>query len=90
MDLSVEVYLDRMVQFDKLLMPNLGKETNKKQPNFMKSNSLGLLGATEAHETFGPACLHWEGVFMERKRFKKPNQLSKSEEAVTLIGPICQ
>ena len=36
--------------------------------NFVKSNSLGLIAAAEAHEYFGPAVLNWEGGFTgERK-----------------------
>ena len=31
--------------------------------NFVKSNSLGILAAADAHEYFGPAILNWEGGF---------------------------
>ena len=40
----------------------------KLKPNFVKSNSLGLIAAAEAHDYFGPAILNWEGGFTgERK-----------------------
>ena len=43
------------------------KVTTQK-PNFVKSNSLGLMAAAEAHAYFGPAVLNWEGGFTgERK-----------------------
>ena len=42
--------------------------TQRNAPNYVKSNSLGLLAAVEAHEYFGPAILNWEGGFTgERK-----------------------
>jgi hypothetical protein len=31
--------------------------------NFVKSNSLGILAAADAHDYFGPAILNWEGGF---------------------------
>ena len=33
----------------------------KRQPNFVKSNSLGLLVAANTHSYHGPAALNWEG-----------------------------
>ena len=33
----------------------------KRQPNFVKSNSLGLLVAANTHSYHGPATLNWEG-----------------------------
>ena len=33
----------------------------KRQPNFVKSNSLGLLVAANTHSYHGPAMLNWEG-----------------------------
>ena len=40
----------------------------KKEPNFCKSNSLGILAAPFMHWYLGPAKLHWEGSwFGERK-----------------------
>ena len=33
----------------------------KRSPNFVKSNSLGLLVAANTHSYHGPATLHWEG-----------------------------
>ena len=77
MQLSVEVYLDKMVKFDKLLMPSLGKKNNKKLPNFMKSNSLGLLCVTEAHHNFGPARLHWEGGVMGERKIQEAKPMIK-------------
>jgi hypothetical protein len=38
-----------------------GKGGKKYKPNFVKSNSLGLLAVAEAHEFFGPVSLNWEG-----------------------------
>ena len=33
----------------------------KRQPNFVKSNSLGLLVVANTHSYHGPATLNWEG-----------------------------
>ena len=43
---------------------NENNQKQGKQPNFMKSNTLGLLAASEAHCHFGPARNHWEGGTM--------------------------
>ena len=87
MQLSVEVHLNKMVKFDKLLMPSLGKKNNKKLPNFMKSNSLGLLCVTEAHHNFGPAHLHWEGGVLGNRKFRQQNPWSKSTLEIVWIRP---
>jgi hypothetical protein len=40
----------------------------QKEPNFCKSNSLGILSAAFMHWFLGPAQLHWEGSWLlERK-----------------------
>ena len=50
--------------------------TNKKnvikkgKPNYIKSNSLGILVAAEAHKHFGPAELHWEGGIGGEKKIQ--------------------
>ena len=43
----------------------------KRQPNFVKSNSLGLLVAANTHSYHGPVTLNWEGVGMESVKSNK-------------------
>ena len=43
----------------------------KRQPNFVKSNSLGLLVVANTHSYHGPAMLNWEGVGMETAKSSK-------------------
>ena len=44
------------------------KSSQMKLPNFVKSNSLGILAAAQSHIFHGPAMLHWEdGWHGERK-----------------------
>ena len=43
----------------------------KGQPNFVKSNSLGLLVAANTRSYHGPATLNWEGVGMVSVRSSK-------------------
>jgi hypothetical protein len=38
-----------------------GKGGGKYSPNFVKSNSLGMLAVAEAHDFLGPVPLNWEG-----------------------------
>ena len=54
----IMLYLDYMVVVDKILA---NSDRQKKNPNYLKSNSLGILSCAEAHEHMGPATLHWEG-----------------------------
>ena len=43
----------------------------KRQPNFVKSNSLGLLVVANTHSYHGPTALNWEGVGMVSVKFNK-------------------
>ena len=54
-DITME---DLMATMNKPTTSTLGK---KKQPNFVKLNSLGLLVAVGTHSYHGRAMLHWEG-----------------------------
>ena len=63
LELSIHVYMDAMVEVDKILVSGGVNNDNGKsgQPNFVKSNCLGLLSAANHHEYFGPAAWNWEG-----------------------------
>ena len=78
MELSIHVCLNCVVEMDKCLNPKLGKSLSKgqkrKQPNFMKSNMLGLLGAARSHDHFEPARHHWEEGSWEKRQFSLQNQ----------------
>ena len=43
----------------------------KRQPNFVKLSSLGLLVVANTHSYHGPATLNWEGVGMESVKSSK-------------------
>lgn len=53
--------------------PNKRPTTGKH--NFVKSNSLGLLAAAEAHAYFGPAILNWEGGFTGERKIQNVKPL---------------
>ena len=45
------------------------KESSQmKLPNFVKSNSLGMLGAAQSHIFHGLAMLHWEGCWHDKRK----------------------
>ena len=78
LELSIHVHLNAMVSMDKILKPLMEKkkDTNKMpKPNFVKSNSLGLLEAAKAHKYFGPAILHWEGGHMGERTIQDAKPL---------------
>jgi hypothetical protein len=52
-----------------------GSNTKEKQPNFVKSNSLGLLECAYAHAWFGPCMLHWEGSYSGEKKIQEVKPL---------------
>ena len=43
----------------------------KRQPNFVKSNSLGLLVAANTHSYHGPATLNWEGGWHGERKIQQ-------------------
>ena len=43
----------------------------KRQPNFVKSNSLGLLVAANTHSYLGPAMLNWEGGWHGERKIQQ-------------------
>ena len=54
-----------------------------KDPNFVKSNSLGILAAGESHHYHGPTILHWEGGYAGERKIQevKPLLFIKREYA---------
>ena len=49
-------------------MPAGTNRRSRKQPNFLKSNSLGMIDATRAHLHFGPAIANFEGGWTGEKK----------------------
>ena len=47
----------------------------KRSPNFVKSNSLGLLVAANAHSYHGPATLNWEGGWHGERKIQQVKPL---------------
>ena len=47
----------------------------KRQPNFVKSNFLGLLVAANTHSYHGPATLNWEGVWHGERKIQQVKPL---------------
>ena len=47
----------------------------KRQPNFVKSNSLGLLVAAYTHSYHGPAMLNWEGGWHGERKIQQVKPL---------------
>ena len=47
----------------------------KRQPNFVKSNSLGLLVAANTHSYHGPAMLNWEGGWHGERKIQQVKPL---------------
>jgi hypothetical protein len=50
-----QLYMDSMDEFDELINATGVKQRN---PNYLKSNSLGILSAATIHKLMGPAILH--------------------------------
>jgi hypothetical protein len=46
-----------------------------KDPNYLKSNSLGILYAGEAHHYYGPTVLHWEGGYAGERKIQEVKPL---------------
>jgi hypothetical protein len=84
LDLIVKLYMDTMVDMDILIQKrniNIDDYTTlvdttrnagnrKKDPNFVKPNSLGILVAAESHHVHGPAVLHWEGGYAGEQKIQ--------------------
>ena len=64
----VHWYMDCMVEFDTILTKS---DKGKKLPNFVKSNSLGILSCTSTHQDMGPALLHWEGGWEGERKIQQ-------------------
>ena len=47
----------------------------KRQPNFVKSNSLGLLVVANTHSYHGPAMLNWEGGWYGERKIQQVKPL---------------
>jgi hypothetical protein len=54
-----------------------------KKPNFVKGNSLGILGVAKAHDHFGPLLINWEGGYAGERKIQevKPLLSIKRENA---------
>jgi hypothetical protein len=83
MDCLIKIYMDCMVEIDRNILKIInkkGKETNsnkkkKINPNFVKSNSLGILSVAKAHDNFGPLILNWEGGFSGERKIQEVKPL---------------
>jgi hypothetical protein len=51
------------------------KQKKLKDPNYCKSNSLGILSAADSHSWFGPATLHWEGGWAGERKIQQAKAL---------------
>ena len=51
------------------------KSSRMKLPNFVKSNSLGMLAAAQSHIFHGPAMLHWEGGWHGKRKIQQVKPL---------------
>jgi hypothetical protein len=51
----IKIYMDAMMELDEWINSS---EKKRKLPNFVKSNSLGVLSAADSHNYLGPAVLH--------------------------------
>jgi hypothetical protein len=95
MDCFIKIYMDCMVEMDSNILKFTASETffwendmddevkKKKNPNFTKSNSLGILSVAKAHEQFGPLLLNWEGGYAGERKIQeiKPLLTIKRENA---------
>ena len=64
----IHLYLDTMVQLDNILTKS---DKGKKNPNFVKANSLGILSCVRTHLDMGPAVLHWEGGWEGERKIQQ-------------------
>ena len=64
----IHLYLDTMVELDSILTRS---DKGKKNPNFVKSNSLGILACDSTHTDMGPAVLHWEGGWEGERKIQQ-------------------
>ena len=71
-------YLDCMVELDEILFRS---DRQKRNPNFVKSNSLGILACASSHATMGPAILHWEGGFAGERKIQQVKPLLSIKRA---------
>lgn len=99
MDCFIKIYMDCMVEMDSNILKFTASETffwendkeegndkpvkKKKNPNFVKGNSLGILAVARAHEHFGPLLLNWEGGYAGERKMQevKPLLSIKRENA---------
>lgn len=76
----IKIYMDAMRELDDWIDKS---DKKRKQPNFVKSNSLGILSAADSHHYLGPAVLHWEGGYGGERKIQevKPLLSIKRENA---------
>jgi hypothetical protein len=76
----IKIYMDAMMELDEWINSS---EKKRKLPNFVKSNSLGVLSAADSHNYLGPAVLHWEGGYGGERKIQevKPLLSIKRENA---------
>ena len=55
--------------------PMINAVRKKRSPNFVKSNSLGLLVAANTHSYHGPATLNWEGGWHGERKIQQVKPL---------------
>jgi hypothetical protein len=48
-----------------------GKREKPKFPNFIKSNSLGIMSVAKSHNVFGPLILNWEGGYSGERKIQE-------------------
>ena len=77
----IKIYMDTMVELDDWIQNKT--DTNRKNPNYLKSNSLGILGAADSHHLHGSTILHWEGGYAGERKIQevKPLLTIKRENA---------
>jgi hypothetical protein len=51
------------------------KKGTKSNPNFVKSNSLGILSVARSHNIFGPLLLNWEGGYHGERKIQEVKPL---------------
>ena len=68
----IHLYMDHMAEVDLILFES---DRQKKNPNFTKSNSLGILSCATAHSEMGPAILHWEGGWEGERKIQQVKPL---------------
>jgi hypothetical protein len=73
---KVDVDLDRISTITDIVEEI--EHTSKRQkpkPNFVKSNSLGILSVSQAHNKFGPLILNWEGGYAGERKIQEVKPL---------------